>query len=118
VVTLAVPPLRDKDPLGTRLDRLQPIFVSTISTDTDLTLVLGVEGSLNVAGAATLELAYPDGTTVTIPVEPDGTYRFLLPADRQDDFATSSGSLIARDAAGEIVATTPVSSVARSRGNP
>ena len=62
VSTLAVPPLRDEDPDGTALDNAQPVFVSTISTGDDLTLVLGVEGSVNAAGATTLELDYPDGT--------------------------------------------------------
>lgn len=55
VSTLAVPPLRDDDPDGTAHDREQPVFVSTISTSDDLTLMLGVEGSVNAAGATTLE---------------------------------------------------------------
>jgi len=112
---VAVPPLHDDDPQGTRLDHAQPIFVSTISSSDDLTVVLGVEGSLNVAGAATFELEYPDGTTVMIPVGPNGAYQYMLPTDRQDDFATASGRLIGRNAAGEIVATAPVSSAANSR---
>ena len=48
VSTLGVPPLRDEDPDGTAHDNAQPVFVSTISTGDDLTLVLGVEGSVNV----------------------------------------------------------------------
>ncbi len=115
VVTQVIPPLRDDDPLGTRLDHAQPIFVSTISDGDDLTLVLGIEGSVNVAGAVTLALQYPDGTTSMVPVAPDGTYRFMLPAERRDDFAASSGRLIVRDGAGIIVATAPVSSVASYR---
>jgi hypothetical protein len=114
VSTWAVPPLHDGDPDGTKFDRAQPIFVSTISTGDDLTVLLGVEGSVNAAGAATLELRYPDGATEPVPVAPDGTYRFLLPADRQDDFAAANGQLVARGATGRIVATAPVSSVANT----
>jgi hypothetical protein len=117
VFTLAVPPLRDDDPAGTRLDDAQPIFVSTISDGNDLAMVLGVEGSVNVADAATLtlELEYPDGTTTTVSLADDGTYRFTVPTGRQHDFATANGRLVARDAAGNIVATGRVTSVANSR---
>lgn len=113
-----VPPLRDDDPTGTRFDHSQPIFVSTISTGDDLTLVVGVEGSVNVANAATLELQYPDGVATMIPIGTDGAYRYVLPADRQDDFARATGRVIARNAAGEILATAPISSVANSKRNP
>ena len=118
VSTLAVPPLRDDDPDGTAHDSAQPVFVSTISTGDDLTLVLGVEGSVNAAGATTLELNYPDGTTAEIALASDGSYRFMIPPDRQSDFATSWGKLIARDASGAVVASVPVSSVANSQRNP
>ena len=116
--TLAVPPLRDEDPDGTALDRAQPVFVSTISNGDDLTLVLGVEGSVNAAGATTLELEYPDGTSADIALAPDGSYRFMIPPDRRSDFASSSGKLIARDASGQIVASVSFSSVANSHRNP
>ena len=118
VSTLAVPPLRDEDPDGTALDRAQPVFVSTISTGDDLTLVLGVEGSVNAKGATTLELQYPDSTTADIALSPDGSYRFMIPPDRQSDFASSSGRLIARDASGQVVASVSFSSVANSQRNP
>ncbi len=118
VSTLLVPPLYDDDPDGTAYDRAQPVFVSTISTGDDLTLVLGVEGSVNVTGAATLELEYPDGTTGEIGLAPDGSYRFMIPPDRQHDFASSSGKLIAHDASGQIVASVSFTSVANSRRNP
>jgi hypothetical protein len=116
--TWKVPPLRDEDPDGTNLDHLQPIFVSTISTDDDLTLVLGVEGSLNAAGAATLELEYPDGTTTAISVGADRAYHFTVPISRQHDFARATGRLVARDANGTIIASAPVSSVANSQRRP
>ena len=57
-------------------------------------------------------------TRPDLAVEPDGTYRYMLPADRHDDFASASGRLVARNAAGQIVATAPLSSVANSRRNP
>ena len=91
VSTLAVPPLRDEDPDGTAHDNAQPVFVSTISSGDDLTLVLGVEGSVNAAGATTLELDYPDGTATEIALASDGSYRFMIPPDRQSDFATVIG---------------------------
>ena len=112
VVTVAVPPLRDNDPDGTKLDHLQPIFVSTISNGGDLTLLLGVEGSVNVSGAVTLELHYPDGFATTIPIAADRSYHFAVPTERQHDFASATGQLIAKNAVGDAVA---VSSVANTR---
>ena len=115
VITVTVPAFRDDDPDGTKLDRLQPIFVSTISTGDDLTMLLGVEGSVNVADAETLELQYPNGTTTVISMATDGSYRFMVPAARQRDFATASGRLVARNATGDILATVAVTSVANSQ---
>jgi hypothetical protein len=115
VSTIAVPPLHDDDPDGTAFDHAQPVFVSTISTGDDLTLVLGVEGSVNAAGATTLELDYPDGSTAAIALAADGSYRFMIPSDRQDDFERSSGKLIARDASGQTVASVSFTSVANAR---
>ena len=115
VSTVAVPPLRDEDPNGTAHDNAQPVFVSTISSGDDLTLVLGVEGSVNAAGATTLELDYPDGTVTEIALASDGSYRFMIPPDRQSDFATSSGKLVARDASGAVVASASFTSVANSQ---
>jgi hypothetical protein len=115
VLTVSVPPLRDDDPQGTGRDRAQPIFVSTISRGDDLTVVLGVEGSVNAPDASTLELQYPDGTTTRLSMARGGSYRYMLPADRQDDFAAATGRLIARNSAGEVVASAPVSSVANAR---
>ncbi len=115
VVTLPVPPLRDNDPDGTKLDRLQRIFVSTISNGDDLTLLLGVEGSVNVAGAVTLELQYPDGTAIPIPMAADGSYHFSVPTERQHDFASASGQLVARNEPGDVVAQVAVASVANSQ---
>jgi hypothetical protein len=111
-VNVRVPPLRDD---GEQRDQRQPIFVSTISDGHDLTLVLGIEGRVNVKGYATLHLTYPDGTTTAIPVGQDGTYRYDLPTNRRDDFARAFGVLTARDTEGRVVATAPVASVAAWR---
>lgn len=103
-------------------DEKAPIYVSTRSDESDFTKVYGLEGHVGAAGAATLELDYGDGTTpVSIPINPDGTYAYTLPADRTDDFMQPR-TLVARDAAGVVVASTPVAAVAywrgRERGGP
>ena len=111
VVAIAVPPLRDDNPNGAN-DRLQPIFVSTFSDESDLTLVVGIEGSVNVEGATTLELQYPDGTVTPITFAADGTFLIELPAERHADFAAAWGQVIARDASGAVIATDWFTSVA------
>jgi hypothetical protein len=93
-------------------DAKQPIFVSTISTESDFTKVLGIEGSVNVRGAVTLELHYPDGSVVDIPLRANGSYRYDLPTGRQDDLFAQPGRLVARDADGNELASTPVAAVA------
>ncbi len=115
VVATTVPAVKQDDVEAQ--DRLQPIFVSTISGGSDLTKVLGVEGSVNVEGAASLELRYPDGATVEIPLNPDGTYRFDLPAERQGDLFPKPGLLTARNANGKVLATSPVAAVAYWRSH-
>ena len=115
VSTAEVPALRDDDPDGTAHDAAQPIFVSTISAEHDLTLVLGVEGSVNVAGATTLELQYPDGMTTPVALAADGSFRLDLPAERQSTFANAWGQLVARDVEGAIVASASFSSVANTQ---
>jgi len=94
------------------LDADQPIFVSTISDGDDLTKVLGIEGSVNVEGAVRLELVFPDGSRVEVPLAADGSYRIDLPADRRDDLYERPGTLIARDGEGTEVARAPVAAVA------
>jgi hypothetical protein len=93
-------------------DADQPIFVNTTSTDADLTKVLAIEGSVNVKGAATLELGYPDGTTVDVPLAANGEYYVEIPKERQGDLYEAPGTLTARDAKGRTLATVPVASVA------
>ena len=93
-------------------DHKQPIFVSTISTESDFTKVLGIEGSVNVPGAVTLELHYPDGSVIDIPIRANGSYHYDLPAGRQDDLFAQPGRLVARDAQGNELASQPVAAVA------
>ena len=116
IASVDIPPTDFSDPA--KQDAKQPIFVSTISTQNDLTKVLGVEGSVNVPGAVTLELRYPDGTTVDIPLAADGRYRYDVPEQRTGDLFDTPGWLIARDASGKELARTPVAAVAYWRSNP
>ena len=113
VASASVPAVAPDDP---NADSRQPIFVSTISNGGDLTQVLGVEGTVNVAGAQRLEFDYPDGTTVTVPFGAGGTYRFDIPKARQGDLYASPGMLIAFDGQGHQVATAPVAAVAYWEG--
>jgi hypothetical protein len=115
VATADVPATDFADPEAR--DATEPIFVSTISTHRDYTLVLGIEGSVNVPGARTLELRYPEGTTVDVPLNAHGGYRFRLPASRRGDLAAAPGTLITRDADGAVLARRPVASVAYWRGH-
>jgi hypothetical protein len=110
VASATAPPTDFTDPAD--MDRSMPIFVSTISTHEDFTKVLGVEGSVNVGGARRLELRYPDGEVVRIPIRSDGTYHYDLPAGRVDDLASVPGELIAYDGHGDELARAPVASVA------
>ncbi len=110
IATAEVPPTDFRDPEA--LDARQPIFVSTISTHSDFTKVLGVEGRVNVQGATSLELRYPDGATIRIPLDRDGSYRYDLPAARRDDLFDRPGELVALDADERQLATTPVAAVA------
>jgi hypothetical protein len=116
IASVDVPATDFTDPA--KQDAKQPIFVSTISTDDDLTKVLGVEGSVNIHGAVTLELAYPDGTVVQIPLAADDRYHYDLPDKRTGDLFESPGWLIARDASGNELARTPVAAVAYWRSTP
>jgi hypothetical protein len=116
IASVRVPPTDFSNP--DEQDAKQPIFVSTISTEDDFTKVLGVEGSVNIPGAATLELRYPDGTTVAIPLDADGRYRYDLPERRTDDLFDAPGRLIARDAMGSELASIPVAAVAYWRSTP
>jgi len=110
VATVHVPPLRDDDPTGTAHDATQKLVLQTLSDGDDLSLVLGVEGRVNVPGVR-LELRFPDGSSFGVPVDSDGTFRLMLPIDRRDDFAATAGSLVALRG-DTVVASRPVGSVA------
>lgn len=116
IASASVPPTDTSNPA--KQDAKQPIFVSTISDQRDLTKVFGVEGSVNIPGAATLELRYPDGTSVEIPLAADGGYRYDLPQGRTGDLFDTPGWLIARDVSGTELARTPVAAVAYWRSHP
>jgi hypothetical protein len=96
-------------------DERAPIYVSTRSDESDFTKVYGLEGHVGAAGASTLELDYGDGTQVQIPLREDGSYEYTVPADRIGDFMQPR-TLVARDAAGKVVATAPVAAVAYWQG--
>jgi hypothetical protein len=97
-------------------DSQSPLFVSTRSDESDLTKVYGLEGHVGAAGAISLELDYGDGSRVAIPVQPDGSYSYAVPADRIGDFMQPR-LLEARDATGTVVASAPVAAVAYWRGH-
>ncbi len=96
-------------------DSMVPLYVSTRSDESDFTKVYGLEGHVSAEGAATLELDYGDGTRVSIPIQPDGSYAYTVPADRIDDFMQPR-TLEARAGNGEVVASAPVAAVAYWRG--
>jgi hypothetical protein len=97
-------------------DSRSPLFVSTRSDESDLTKVYGLEGYVGAAGAMSLELDYGDGVRVSIPIQPDGSYVYAVPADRVGDFMQPR-LLEARDAGGTVVASAPVAAVAFWRGH-
>src|ERR671937_897419 len=102
-------------------DEQAPLYASTRSDESDFTKVYGLEGHVSAARATQLELAYGDGTRATIPIQPDGSYDYTVPADRIGDFMQPR-SLEALDEHGVVVARTWVAAVAywrgRERGGP
>jgi hypothetical protein len=92
-------------------DEQAPLYVSTRSDESDFTKVYGLEGHVGAAGAATLELDYGDGTHTAIPLHPDGSYEYMLPPERVDDFMQPR-TLVARAANGRVVASATVAAVA------
>ena len=96
-------------------DTAAPLYVSTRSDESDLTKVYGLEGHVSAPGAVTLELDYGDGARVPIPIQPDGSYVYAVPAERFDDFMQPR-TLEARDEHGAVVASAQVAAVAYWRG--
>ncbi len=111
VASIAVPPLRDEDPTGTAHDANTPFTLMTTSDGDDLTLILGINGRVNIPGDVRLHAVFPDGSRIGVPVDSDGHYRLMLSPDRRDDFATTPGHLVA-NVDGERVASRPIASVA------
>lgn len=88
-----------------------PIEIDTISDGDDLTRMLGVRGTVQIAGVSRLALRYPDGHTAAIPLN-GHRYRFDVPRAREGDFATRPGTIEAFDARGRKVGERKVASVA------
>ena len=87
-----------------------PIELDTVSTESDLTLVLRVCGALHVPGVDHLTLRYPDGRTVRI--EPrSNRFDYEVPRQRRDDLMTP-GTITAYDTHGTVLAERPVAAVA------
>jgi hypothetical protein len=87
-----------------------PIELDTVSTESDLTLVLRVRGRLYVTGVDHMSLRYPDGHAVRI--EPRGDrFDYPIPKPRRDDLMTP-GTITAYDARGSVLAERPVAAVA------
>jgi len=96
-------------------DEAAPLFVSTRSDESDFTKVYGLEGHVGAAGATSLELDYGDGDRVAIAIQPDGSFAYIVPQDRVDDFMQPR-LLVARDEAGKALVSRPVAAVAYWRG--
>jgi hypothetical protein len=92
-------------------DESVPVYVSTHSDASDFTKVYGLEGHVGAEDATSLELEYDDGAVASIPIQADGYYAYVVPAERTDDFMHPQ-TLIARDAGGDVVASTSVAAVA------
>jgi hypothetical protein len=97
-------------------DERAQLYVSTRSDESDFTKVYGLEGHVSAPGATRLELAYGDGTRAAIPIQPDGSYDYVVPADRIDDFMEPR-KLVALDEQGREVASATVAAVAYWRGH-
>jgi hypothetical protein len=102
-------------------DEQAPLYVSTRSDESDFTKVYGLEGHVSAPGATRLELRYSDGTRAVIPIRPDGSYDYVVPAGRVDDFMEPR-TLVALDDEGREVANATAAAVAywrgRERGGP
>ncbi len=90
---------------------LDPIAAELISGDGDLSRVVSIYGTVQVARATTIRLVYPDGSSTEVAVGPDGHYEVALPAARQDDLADLPGRLIAVDLTGRELASRMVAAV-------
>jgi hypothetical protein len=92
-------------------DEIASIYVNTRSDSSDFTKVYGLEGHVGAAGATSLEIEYDDGASVSIPIQADGSYKYVVPVERTDDFMHPQ-TLTARNANGDVIATASVAAVA------
>jgi hypothetical protein len=96
-------------------DEAAPLYVGTRSDESDFTKVYGLEGHVGAADAVSLELDYGDGDRVQIAIKPDRSFEYTVPQDRIDDFMEPR-TVVARNSAGELVASSTVAAVAYWRG--
>ena len=108
----SVPPDWDDEAVP---DEAVPLYVGTRSDESDFTKVYGLEGHVSAPDAVSLELDYGDGDTARIPVRGDGSFEYTVPPNRVDDFMQPR-TVVARNDAGEVVASRPVAAVAYWRG--
>jgi hypothetical protein len=88
-----------------------------VSGPGDLTVVQKFSGSVQVEGAVTVRLVYPDGTHVDAPLGADGAYEIVVPADRRTAFARTPGRLVALDSGGAELASRTVAAVSYWHAN-
>jgi hypothetical protein len=101
----------DWDASAADVQRQTTIDVTTRSDGSDFTKVLGIDGVFRDPKPASLQLVYGDGLAVEVALEPDGSFHYDVPRDRQGDFMTP-GRLLGRDARGRVVVERPVAAVA------
>jgi hypothetical protein len=92
-----------------------PIEAETTSTEDDLTQVLAVHGTVDLAGVASLKLRYPDGTAVGLELR-GRRFSYRLPAPRRGDLARAPATVEAYDADGRKLGERAVASVSFWRG--
>jgi len=93
----------------------EPIELSTVSDQDDLTKIFGLRGLVTASDATALELRYADGEKVNIPLDGSRRFDYEIPAERRNDFMRPH-NLVALDVNGEVVASTPVAAVAFWKG--
>ncbi len=111
VGTAVIPADFDDSPVS---DESQPLYVSTRSDSSDFTKVHGIEGFVGDPSAVVLELRYRDGDHVRISINPDRSFSYTVPIEREDSFMTPQ-TLVSLDADGHVLVTRSVAAVAQSR---
>jgi len=109
-VAEAVVPFDAVTPLPESEVPKDPIEVETVTDNGDMSRLLRIRGALHVAAATRLELRYPDGDRVGVPID-GNAFDLALPAGRRGSLAREPGELTAYAADGRVVATRPVAAV-------